>query len=78
MMTIGQHGHTEIVADKSQHINPNHFLLGPKVADVSPKTVSVLVYLTKIPVRPLSKRRLMKLRTTTSITPLGSKETAGS
>ena len=59
MMTIGQHGHTKIVADKSQHINPNHFLLGPEVVDVSPALVSVLVYLTDITVRPLSKRGLM-------------------
>ena len=48
MMTIGQQGHTEIVADKSQHINPNLFLLGPEVVDVSPAMVSVLVYLTDI------------------------------
>jgi len=43
-ITIGQHGHTEIVAAASQHINPNYFLLGPEVVDVSPATVSVLVY----------------------------------
>ena len=75
MMTIGQQGHTEIVAEKSQGINPNHFLLGHEVVDISPAKVSVLVYLTDITVRPLSKRGLMKLRTT-SITPLGSKEIA--
>ena len=43
-ITIGHQGDTEIVAAESRYINPNYFLLGPAVADVSPATVSVLVY----------------------------------
>ena len=45
-ITIGHQGDTDIVAEKSRGIDPNYFLLGPEVVDVSPATVSVLVYST--------------------------------